>query len=286
MNTRKEAIAEVTEFFASSDLWRRLLAVLQDPDPQGSHVHAYVNTSVHPKSLEKIIVDYLEKRKWPITRRIDYMAVRPGLGSLHGIEPKGKPHFDLHWVYDPECGLKGSDGGEGGSNLLVWNRWYINEFYKNYNFRKTTAEVEKNLESYFNSKHWLTGLEMAANPDTTHLHVNVNTSVDPSTLEKFAVKSLKDRGWKIDYVCPNVYLTGGKYRAKLVFMGREPEAVFDIGWKFSPDVVIEPAKEPWIMEQPGYDHWPKSLLNEVMDHDYYELTTQEIDNVVKACNLK
>ena len=214
------------------------------------------------------------------------MAVRPGLGSLHGIEPKGKPHFDLHWVYDPECGLKGSDGGEGGSNLLAWNRWYINEFCKNYNFRKTTAEVEKNLESYFDSKHWVTGLEMAANPDTTHLHVNVNTSVDPSTLEKFAVKSLKDRGWKIDYVCPNVYLTGGKYRAKLVFMGREPEAVFDIGWKFSPEVVIEPAKEPWIMEQPGYDHWPKSLLNEVMDHDYYELTAQEIDNVVKACNLE
>ena len=151
MISRDQAIAEVTEFFALSDFWRRLLNVLQDSDPQGSHIHAYTNTCVHPKSLEKIMVRYFERRKWPITRRIDYMAVRPGLGSLHGIEPKGKPHFDLHWAYDPKTGLKGSEGGEGGSNLLVWNRWYINEFYKSYDFRKSTAGVEKALKDYFNS---------------------------------------------------------------------------------------------------------------------------------------
>ena len=74
---------------------------------------------------------------------------------------------------------------------------------------------------------------------------------------------------EIRLCCPNVYLAGGKYRAKLVFMGRKPENVFDIGWKFAPDVVIEPAKEPWIKKEPGYDHWPKKLLDEVMDHPYF-----------------
>lgn len=284
MIAKDHAITEAKEFFGSSDFWRRLVSVLQDPDPKGSHVHAYVNTCVHPKSLEKIMSRYFEKKGCPIVRRIDYMAVRPGLGSLHGIEPKGKPHFDLHWVHDPKTGLKGSEGGESGANLLVWNRWYINEFYRGYNFRKMTPAVEKDLRDYFNSQHWETGLEMAVNPDTTHLHVNVDTSVHPNDIERFAVKSLKSRGWILDYVCPNVYLTEGKYRAKLVFMGRKPENVFDIGWRFVPDVVIEPAKEPWIMKQPGYDHWPKKLLDEVMDHPYFELTSPEIDEVLCACN--
>jgi hypothetical protein len=260
-----------------------LLSVLQEPDPKGTHVHLYTKTCVKPKSLEKIIIEYFKKRNWPITRRIDYVPVRPGLGSLHGIEPKGKPHFDLHWGYDSEIGLKGSEEGENGSNLLVWNRWYMNEFYNGFKFRKINSKAEKALKKYFDSEHWEKGLQIAVDPNTTHLHVNVNASVHPNEIEKYAVKSLKRRGWKLDYVCPNVYLVGGKYRAKLVFMGRKPENVFDIGWKFLPDVIIEPAMEPWIKDQPGYDHWPKALLDEVMDHPYYEFSSSEIKGILKAC---
>jgi len=55
---RKTLVNEVKEYFVDSDHWRRLCASLQDPDPWGTHIHAYAETSVHPDSLEKIMTEY------------------------------------------------------------------------------------------------------------------------------------------------------------------------------------------------------------------------------------
>ena len=44
-----DLLNEVKEYFADSDHWRRLCSSLQDPDPWGTHIHAYVETSVHPE---------------------------------------------------------------------------------------------------------------------------------------------------------------------------------------------------------------------------------------------
>lgn len=283
---RNMLLEEVKHYFVESDHWRRLCAALQDPDPKGSHIHAYVEASVHPDSLEAIMTGYFERMGWPSTRKIDHMAPKAGMGSLHGVEPKGKPHFDFQWFFHKDVGLRPCEGGESGCNLLVWNRWYINQFYGQFPFRAVGAGEEKILEEYFKSDHFLKGLEFPVMPTTNHMHINVHSSVHPDYIQKYAEAALQREGLKIYYTCPNVYLVGGKYRGKLVFMGQEPEVVFDIGWKFAPDVVIEPAWDLWIFEaNSGYDVWTSEMLAEVMDRDYVRLTDQEIREILNACKF-
>ena len=281
---RAKLMEEVKAYFVGSDHWRRLCGALQDPDPQGTHIHAYVETSVHPSSLEAIMAGYFKKKGWPSSRKIDHMAPKAGMGSLHGVEPKGKPHFDFQWFFNKDVGLKACEGGESGCNLLIWNRWYINQFYSQFQFRKVGAPERKALQTYFKSDHFLKGLEFPVMPTTNHTHINIHTSVHPSTLTKYAEEALAREGIKIFYTCPNVYLVAGKYRGKLVFMSKKPEVVFDIGWLFTPDVAIEPALEPWIFKAtPGYDVWGSDMLADVMNADYTPLDKKEIDEVLKAC---
>jgi len=283
---RNMLLEEVKHYFVESDHWRRLCAALQDPDPKGSHIHAYVETSVHPDSLEAIMTGYFERMGWPSARKIDHMAPKAGMGSLHGVESKGKPHFDFQWFFHKDVGLRPCEGGESGCNLVVWNRWYINQFYRQFPFREVGAEEGKTLEEYFKSDHFLKGLEFPVMPTTNHMHINVHSSVHPDYIQKYAEVAFQREGLKIYYTCPNVYLVGGKYRGKLVFMGQEPEVVFDIGWKFTPDVVIEPAWESWIFEaNSGYDVWTSEMLAEVMDEDYIRLTDQEIQEILNACKF-
>lgn len=278
---REEIVEKVAEYFVSSDHWRRLLASLQDPDPQGTHIHVYVDTCVHPNSLETIIKSYMEFRGWPLTRKIDYMSPRPGMGSLHGVEPKGKPHFDFQWFFKENVPLAPATEGEGGCNLLVWNRWYIEEFYRMFKFRKVGAVEKKRLQEYFKSEHFEKGLEIVVDPRTTHMHINVETSVHPDQIAEFALKALKEKKWKVDYVCPNVYLVKGQYRGKLVFMCREPEKVFDIGWHYNPNIIIEPTRDIWIFsENPGYDVWTTEMLDEVMKYPYVKLDSDEIKRIL------
>lgn len=284
---RKMLVEEVKQYFADSDHWRRLCAALYgDPDPEGSHVHSYVDTSVHPDSLEAIMAGYFERMGWPSARKIDHMSPKAGMGSLHGVEPKGKPHFDYQWFFKEDVGLRACDGGESGCNLLVWNRWYINQFYSQFPFREVGPKEEKELEEYFKSDHFLEGLKFPVMPTTNHMHINVHASVHPDYIQKYAEAAFKRENLKIYYTCPNVYLVEGKYRGKLVFMGQEPEVVFDIGWQFKSDVIIEPAWETWIFdENPGYDVWTSDMLAEVMNEDYVRLTDEEIHEVLSDCTF-
>ncbi|MCE5337038.1 MAG: hypothetical protein LLG06_20860 [Desulfobacteraceae bacterium] len=284
---RKALLDEVKYYFNYSDHWRRLCAALRDPDPTGTHIHSYVETSVHPDSLETIIKRYFERLGRPSTRKIDHMAPKAGVGSLHGVEPLGSPHFDYQWIFNKDVGLKACDGGESGCNLLVWNRWYINQFCSQFPFRKVGTKEEKALEEYFKTDHFVKALEYPVMPTTNHFHINVHASVHPDVIQKFAEEALAREGVKIFYTCPNVYMADGKnYRGKLVFMSKQPEVVFDIGWLFDPKTVIEPAMEPWIFkDHPGYDLWSSDMLAQVMDAPYVTLSKEEIDDVLRACRF-
>ena len=283
---RKALLEEVKYYFADSDHWRRVCAVLQDADPEGTHIHTYVDTSVHPDSLEAILTGYFERMGWPSSRKIDHMSPKPGMGSLHGIEPEGKPHFDFQWFFQKDVGLKPCDGGESGCNLLIWNEWYINQFYRQFPFREAGLAEERALESYFRSDHFLKGLEFPVMPSTLHMHINVHSSVHPDMIQTYAEEALRREGIKIYYTCPNVYLVDEKYRGKLVFMGQEPEVVFDIGWKFTSEVAIEPAWERWIFEgNPGYDVWTSDMFAEVMKEDFVRLNNEEIAEVLDSCHF-
>lgn len=283
---RQALLKEVKEYFAASDHWHRLCGALQDPDPKGTHIHAYVDTSVHPDSLEAIMCGYLERLGCASSRKIDHMAPKAGMGSLHGVEPKGKPHFDFQWFFKPDVGLKACDGGESGCNLLIWNRWYINQFCNQFPFRTPGPAEERAAEAYFTSDHFLKGLDFPVKPTTNHMHINVHTSLHPDVIQRHAEMALAKLGWKIYYTCPNVYLVQGKYQGKLVFMGKNPEVVFDIGWRFVPDTILKPALETWIFDtNPGYDVWTSQMLADVMAHDYVRLSEGEVAEVLAVCRF-
>ncbi len=284
---RKALLEDVKKYFSASDHWHRLCASLNDPDPTGTHIHSYVETSVHPDSLEAIMKGYFELMGCPSSRKIDHMAPKAGMGSLHGVEPKGKPHFDYQWFFNKDVGVKACDGGESGCNLLIWNRSYINQFCAQFPFDAVGSKEEKALEKYFKSDHFLKGLEYPIKPTTNHMHINVHSSVHPDVIQKYAEPALAREGIDIFYTCPNVYLADGKnYRGKLVFMAKKPEVVFDIGWQFVPGTVMEPAMEPWIFSaEPGYDVWTSDILAKVMDADYVRLTDDEIKEVLGSCKL-
>jgi hypothetical protein len=284
---KDKAIQGVVDYF-NGDQWRRLMAALvQDPDPTGTHIHAFVETCVDPLALQKIMESYLAAKGYPIARRIDVMSPRPQMGSLHGVEPKGLAHFDWNWFYNESVALAGSPGGElgeSGCNLCVWNRSYMKEYYAGFPFRQAIgpAEVEA-LRAYFRSDIWHKGLEACIHPLTNHGHINVYASVHPDVLQRFAEESLKEKGWEIFYTCPNVYLVDGVYTGKLVFMGKSPEAVYDLGWKFDPNVVIAPAGQHWVFkDQINYDLWTQDLLDKVLDRPYVKLSDAEVQRVIEA----
>ena len=285
---REEMVRDLTGYFRSSDQWMRLLMVLQDPDPHNTHIHFYMETCIHPTSLEKIVVGFFDLIGWPSARKIDWLTPKKGMGSLHGIEPKGKPHFDICWVYNKDVAVKPMEGGEGGNNLLCWNRWYIETFYKEYPFRRATAADEKALEQYFKSDHWEKGLEIVKRRNTRHTHFNIETCIHPEDIRRHGLQALKSRGWEVYYVCPNVYLVGGKYTGKLVFMGKKPEEVYDIGWKFNPKVSIKPAEEPWNTPEPiGYDWLTWEMVeDELKAHPYVELDDADVKTVLSGCASK
>lgn len=280
---KKEAIVtQMSEYFRESDHWRRLIAAIQDPQPRFAHAHIYVYTSVHPDSLEAILRGYFAARGWPISRRINRIRPKPNILALHGIEPAEKVHWDFHWLYQRDMGIAPAHGVENGSNLLVWNKTYIDEFYRLFPFEKVGPQQESALQRYFTSDHWNTGLDIVAQPNVPHMHINIETTIHPDTIGRYAVDSLHERGWDVFYLCPNCYLLEDRYAGKIVFMGKEPEKVYDIGWKFNPKATIEPTNHTWLFpDRVGYDVMTSEQFeNEVAANEYTLLNQKEIDEIV------
>jgi hypothetical protein len=283
---KEKVIQGVIDYFRS-DQWRRVMAFLvQDPEPQGTHAHVYVQTCADPLALQKVIETYFIRKGYPIMRRIDLVSPKEGLGSLHGIEPKGLPHFDWNWFYNPDVSLAATDGGklgESGCNFCGWNRTYMTEFYRDFPFRTVGSAEEKTLRSFFQSDFWHKGLEVCTRPTTNHLHINCYTSVHPDVIQKFAEESIREKGWEIFYTCPNVYIVDGKYTGKLVFMGKKPEAVYDLGWKFKADVIIAPATDPWVWKNNvGHDVWTQDVLDKVLALPYVKLDESDVSRIIDA----
>jgi hypothetical protein len=64
-----------------------------------------------------------------------------------------------------------------------------------------------------------------------------------------------------------------------------PEEVWDIAWKFNPNVVIRPSQETFIFDtaHPGYDISITEMLEEVLSKDpYIPLNDEEIDKIIHS----
>lgn len=284
---RAELISGVAGYFLSQH-WRDFLAYHWDnPHEEIWHSHIYLSTSIHPDSLVPIIEEFFAQRGQELMRCIDYLTPKPetNLGALHNIHPKGMPHFDLFFRFDSDSIVAPMpvEQAEQGQNSLSWGKGYMDEFYAQFPFQAVGPSEEKIIDDYFGSRHWKDTLNLILDPDIIHVHCNLRLGIDPKIIELKARAAFAQQGWTIDKIVPNVFQVHGNYRGKLVFLGRHPELVYDIGWLFDPTVIVAPSFEPWSRDdvQPGFDLCFTSEFNALIDKESYIRLTEE--EIAKIC---
>jgi hypothetical protein len=285
---REKLVTDAKNYF-KSDHWNQFLDFhLKNPETEIWHSHIFVETSIHPESLSTIIENYFESKEMGLKRKIDFLTPGPksGLGALHNIHPSSLPHFDLFFRHNADVGLTpmSEEKGESGKNALSWGKKHIDDFYSQFNFKAIGPKEEAEIRNFFKSRQWKQAVNWIMDPDVIHAHCNVRISFDPKILELIARDELDSQGWTLDKVVPNVFNVRGEYRGKLVFLGNWPEKVYDIGWRYDPNVVIAPSLEPWGRDDcpPGFDLCFTSEFNDLIaQNEYVKLTETEIKEIIE-----
>ncbi len=174
----------------------------------------------------------------------------------------------------------------------------MEEWYSEFSFRSVGCEEEKALRGYFASERWERGLELTKNRElTTHVHINIRTSLPPQAFEKFGRKDLCKRGWQVDWSYPTVYTAHGAlkkvqtsgpmagYFNKVVFFALKPvEGPVDLAWTFDPGVIIEGDPTPRLRtDLPGYDAFLKKELEDMHKaHSWVILKKKEVETILEA----
>lgn len=266
-----KCVDAVKAYFGSNH-WRDFCRALEG---DVWHAHLYIETSVHPDSLTAVIEKYFQTVGRPLLRTVDYLTpnATSSFGALHNIHPTGLPHFDIffrHSDSDLIAPMPPSEA-EGGKNALFWGRSYMDGFYSKFEFRAIGDAEERQIREYFKGKHWKDTINRILDPDVIHLHCNLVINFDPKILEFMVKEELRAQGWTIDKVVPNVFLVNGTYTGKLVFLGRSPERVYDFGWKYDKDALLEPSTEYWNRDDVplGFDICYTSEFNNLIARNSY-----------------
>ena len=283
LKVKQEAIESVVAYF-KSEQWNNLVNILNKKDESIHHIHAYVETKIHPLSLEEIVRGYFKRIGHEIERKIEIFTSGQviGSGSIHGIEPKGMPHFDLIWSYSDDALIKPSPKE---NNIEYWGQTYMDEFHSQYNLKTTlTQKEEQEIEAYFNSKAWDDYCNLNESPEVVHIHANVETSVHPDLIKAAALKAMAKRGWDIEDAVPVAFQMRGQMHGKVVFLGKTPEKIFDIAWGYNPTVTLIPSTKYWLTtENPTYDARTMRELPLLLKKDpYFLLSLAEIEEIVSS----
>jgi hypothetical protein len=281
LKVKKEAIESVAAYF-KSEQWNDLLNILNNQDEPIHHIHVYIETKIHPLSLEEIVKGYFKKIGLEIDRKIEIFTSGQviGSGSIHGIEPKGKPHFDLIWSYSNDELIKPTPKE---NNVEYWGQKYMDEFHARFDLKTTiTEKEEQEIEAYFNSKAWQDYCDLNESPEVVHIHANVETSMHPNLIRAAALKAMEKRGWEIEDAVPVAFQMRGQMHGKIVFLGKNPEKIFDIAWGYNPTVTLIPSTKYWLTTyNPTYDARTMLELPLLLKKDSYVLLSlEEIEEII------
>lgn len=286
---RDVQIDKVIDYFKSNQ-WKRLIACLQRPEI--THIHVYLDTSIHPyKSFQPILEAYLEMRGWPKDREMDRIpSVSSKQPCLHNVHAHGLfAHMDFFIRFKEGVGLVPMTpvDAEHGRNLAYCSEESIQAFMEQFDWRtEIDPEIDAALIEYFSSEHWLMGMETIRDANIAHLHINVDTSIHPDIIRKYALEAILRAGWTIQHGVHAVYEEDtGKYSAvskkvdngKTVFLC---EKVFDIVWWYNPDILIAP-KHAFPYQKNPVDPMLVELLKPFEEKGIC-LTADEIERVLEA----
>jgi hypothetical protein len=286
---RKHLIDGCVEYFRSRQ-WKDVVQILQERDM--NHFHVYLDTSLHPwDSLGRILTGYLAARGWQVYREIQRQSPRPGIFALYGVNLPDKAHFDLFLRYNPDVIIAPMPPllAERGGNVRVWWDRDIRRFQELFDWRTLSRREEAEVGDFFESgRHWQQFCDLVLDTDIVHVHCNIETSVHPNELRKYALHNLTKRGWKIAHAIHSLFNAGGADSGKIIFLGLQPERTYDIGWYFSPSVLIQANTQDTRMtghEGTGREfyvlRWSESQ-RELAKNRWVDLSDMEVELIVKA----
>ena len=291
----KEITQGLVKYF-KSDQWQELMHMLTQQEEEIYHIHMYWENRIEAQSLIRLMESYFAKKGMSLDRKIDLTSPKPGVAGLHSVHPHDPerslyiPAVDMYWIYNPNVIMEPASpaNGEKGKNLVGWGKKYMDNYYKQFDFKCVGPREEKEILKYLHSAHWKKTVRLVESGLYTHVHANLEINFDPWILKTLTIDVLKEMGWKVDHVIPCVYIgVNNDYQGKIVFLTAYPEEVWDFGWWYNPDVVIRPATLEFSGYPPedgdiSFDVWTKKYLYELLDRDKYEtLTDEQIEEIVK-----
>jgi hypothetical protein len=269
--TDNNFIESVAAYF-KTDQWQRLMTILNKTDEPIYHVHVYIDTNLNPLCVEQLLKHYFAKAGHPISRKIEIFTSGQiiGSGTIHGVEPKGLPHFDMVFRYSSDLPIKATNKED---NVEFWGKHYMDNFHGQYDLKTTlTPAQEKDVDAYFHSKAWEDYCSLNESSEVVHIHGNVETSIHPDLIRAAGLKAMKQRGWEIDYAVPVAFRMRGQMHGKVVFGGLKPEKMFDIAWGFNPTVTLIPSTKYWLTtDNPTYDARTMREIPLLLKKDNYRL---------------
>lgn len=277
----KNMVQEIVKYF-QSEQWAEMMRVMQRPPSDVYHIHIYVDTKVNPWCLLHILKCYFKKIGCPVERKVELFTSGQisGCGTIHGVEPKGMPHFDMIFRYSDDCVLGGTVNSE--PNVQYWDSDYMEKFHAQFPFKtELTADELAEVERYFAGKEWEQYCQLNENEKVVHIHANVETSIHPNIIAEHALKAMDKQGWKIEYAVPVAFKMRGLMHGKIVFAGIKPEKMFDIAWMYNPTVTLHPSTRYWLTkESPAYDARTMAELPELFQKNAFQwLSLEELNEI-------
>lgn len=243
--TAAEAAPDVVETVAAyfrSAHWNKVIEALQIDSEPVYHLHAYIETQIHPMSLEEIVKGYFARIGRPVHRKIEIFTSGQVADSARSTASSRRG-----------CRISTCSGSirptpdqarRALDNVEWWGASYMKEFYAKYPFvTEMTPDAQKQVDAYFAGPAWGRYCDLTEHRDVVHIHANVETSLHPDLILKPALAAMKKRGWDIHEVVPVAFQMRGQMHGKLVFIADKPEKIFDIAWCFNPTVALIPSTD-------------------------------------------
>jgi hypothetical protein len=246
-SVRPRVVNAILHYF-ESDQWRKLIDLVLEPGV--IHIHNYIETNLHPVTIENIFVGFMRMKGWQMPKSISYIGT-PNLGGEVWFRPEGRgstAKFDMKLAYVPQdLNVILRPDQNFKPNLLAWREVDSAKAMGRYNWCKVGPKEEAEIKRYFEeSYHWYKACEMIEDVMVPHFHIRVDTSLHPmEVIAKYMQKALEERGFEVDTITPMEW-KDTRYDmpelSKLVFKLAKPNFVFDLDWVYVPDVALRPSK--------------------------------------------
>jgi hypothetical protein len=236
--------------------------MLTRTDDPVMHIHLYVENSLEPESLRKVLTGVHKLKGVPLDRGIQFSAT-VGAGMIINTQPvdaktlRYLANYEVFWLYNPDVLLAPAKYRPDidtakfpimkdlqKDNLVGWSKKDVEDFNKQFDFKYVGPHEEEEIRRFFKSDHFKKWLRLFDDPDVSHAHCNVEINFDPGILMILAREALEELGLKVDWAVPMIWGSPPRW-GKVIFMFAYPEQQHDIAWEYHPDAVIRPATKPF-----------------------------------------